>query len=107
MWHQPRIRNHLLRVKADRFTTVNGNSMRTKIGRKDFAELDFSDWWVDCSVVSELYLHVGCPRLNDDVVYRVRCAIRPGDDFRKGIVTSIGIGVKDGRPHWIVRTREM
>jgi hypothetical protein len=104
-------KSHWLPVDNPKHTEVLGSRVSGKYGRHSWDELDWSNWWMDgperhmFNGGGGMYFHVPVRKGHDNegAVYRVRCWYA-GTMYRGRKVESVGIGFKDGRLHWIVRT---
>lgn len=99
-------------VDDPRHTEVLGYRVSTT-GKKLWASLDWSDWWIDHSSEGHMFSHAECMYFHvktknkyrgkwDGTVYRVRCWYA-GGRYNGWPIESIGIGQKGGRLYWIVR----
>lgn len=94
-----------LPIGETRHSTVCGYRI-SRGGRSMWESLDWTNWWPDFSTADQAaYLHVPVRKGHDSegCVYRVRCAYT-GGNYRAKPVTSVDIGMKDGRLCWMVRT---
>ena len=107
-------RSHWLPVDDPRHTEVLGGHCTTKDGKLAWDRLDWAEWWLDGPEPHLFnpggsYFHVPVKDTPNDPadgrVYRVRCWYA-GGIYRGWKVRDIGIGFRDGKLHWIVRTEK-
>lgn len=103
-------KSHWLPVDDPKHTEVLGYRVSTKAGAGLWDELDWCNWWLDGTTEGHIfshancdYFHVECKDKDDGCVYRVRC-FYAGGKYKGRNVASVGVGMKDSRLHWIVRT---
>lgn len=104
--------SHWLPVDNPKHTEVLGYRVSSR-GRGLWDDLDWGSWWLDYSCEWNLFSHARCMYFHvsvkadseaDGAVYRVRCWYA-GGKYRGREVLSVGLGFKDGKLHWIVRTK--
>lgn len=102
-------RSHWLAVEDPRHTEVLGKRVSSRRGELNWMQLDWGNWWIDGPNAHPFnagghYFHVECKDKEEGCVYRVRCWYA-GGKFCGWPVTGISIGFKEGKLHWIVRTK--
>lgn len=100
-------KSHWLPVDDPKNTTVLGH-LASGAGKGLWQKIDLSNWWAD-GTERWTYLHVECRKDTEEgregCVYRVRCRWSVNGKYRGRLVESVGLGLRDGRLHWIVRTK--
>jgi hypothetical protein len=98
---------HWLPVDDPRHSSVLGYHASTT-GKELWKKIDLANWWSD-GTADWTYLHVPCRKDTeegrDGCVYRVRCWHSVGEKYRGREVYDVGLGLRDGRLHWIIRTK--
>jgi hypothetical protein len=104
--------SHWLPVDHPKHTEVLGYRVSTKWGKSNWDQLDWDNWWLNWtdeahifSQANSLYFHVECKDKEEGCVYRVRCWYA-GGKYRGREVLMVDLGMRSGKLHWIVRTKD-